>query len=80
MRAPRHLQLGWRGHNGCERHDTFNLEENAIHDICHYRETAGTIPNVRRKLATVIVEISQHALKIHRTDACHFRKTLEGDS
>ena len=53
--------LGWRGHNGCERHDTFNLEENALHDIRHYRETAGTIPNVRWRLVTVIVEISQHA-------------------
>ena len=68
--------LGWRGHHGCERHDTFNLEENAFHDIRHYRETAGTIPNVRWRLVTVIVEISQHALKIHRTDECHFR----GDS
>ena len=61
--------LSWRRHNGCERHDSFNLEENALHDIRHYRERAGTIPNVRWRLVTVIVEISQHALKIHRTDA-----------
>ena len=31
----------------------------------HYRETAGTIPNVRWRLVTVTVEISQGALKIH---------------
>ena len=37
--------LGWRGQNGCERHDTFNLEKNSLDDIRHYRETPGTKPN-----------------------------------
>ena len=71
------LGLAWT--QWMRRHDTFNLEENALYDIRHHREIAGTIPNVRRRLVTVIVEISQHALKIHSTD-CHFRETLEGDS
>ena len=41
--------LGWRGHNGCERHDTFNLEENALHEAANMRELslATRVPNRR---------------------------------
>ena len=36
--------LGWRGHNGYERHDTFNLEENALHVIFTTVRQLGQYP------------------------------------